>query len=90
MYYLVTGSGRVRVRAGFYQKPGPDPNPLRFFFFKNPNPTLFFIGPGKIRPIRVGPDQVSAGRAIIAIPNPTKGMADVKLSKETKFRIRAA
>ena len=38
-----------------------DPDPLQVFF-KNPYPTLFFIGPGKIRPIRVGPDRVSMDR----------------------------
>ena len=37
-------------------------------FFLNPYPTLFLIGPGKIRPIRVGPGQAPAGWEKIAIP----------------------
>ena len=56
-------SGRVWV---FLIKPGPVSG--FFFFFLNPYPTLFLIGPGKTRPIRVGPGRVSAGRAKIAIP----------------------
>ena len=38
-----------------------------FFFFLNPYPTLFLIGSGKIRPIRVGPGRVPSGQAKIAI-----------------------
>ena len=30
----LNGSGRVRVRVGFFPKSGPDPNPLRVFCFK--------------------------------------------------------
>ena len=53
----------------FFIKPGLDPDPLRgfFFFFLNPYPTLFLIGSGKIRPIRVGPGRVPSGQAKIAI-----------------------
>ena len=51
--------GRV---SDFLIKFELDPDPLRVFFFENPYPTLFFIGLGKIRPNRVGPDQVSTDR----------------------------
>ena len=37
-------------------------------FFKDPYPTLLFIGPGKIWPIKVWSDWVSAGQTFIAIP----------------------
>ena len=40
-----------------------------FFFKKNPYLTLFLIGQSKTRSIRVGLDQVLAGRAKIVIPN---------------------
>ena len=47
---MATGSNLGWV-SGFFDKTR-----TRFgFFFKNPYPTLFFIGPSKIRPIRVGP-----------------------------------
>ena len=65
----LNGSGRVgsRFGPGFFQNP--DPTQTRFgFFVLNPYPTLFLIGPGKIRPIMVGPGRVPAGRAWIAIP----------------------
>ena len=55
---ILSGSG---LGFFFFIKPGPDPDPLRVFFL-NPYPILFFIGPGKIRPIRIGPDRVSVGR----------------------------
>ena len=64
-FYTGRVSGRVWI---FLIKPGPDPDPFRVFFL-NPYPTLFLIGPGKIRPIRVGPDRVPADRVKIAIPN---------------------
>ena len=57
------------VLGRVWQKPGPNPNPLWVFFLKDPYPTLLFIGSGKIRPSRVGPNQVPAGRAFIAIPS---------------------
>ena len=61
---------RVGAGSGFYKNPYP--TRTRFgFFFKNPNPTLFLIGSGKIRPIRVGPDRVPADRVKIAIPSDT-------------------
>ena len=41
---------------------------FRFFFFKNPYPTLFLIEPSKTQPIRVGPSWVPADRAKISIP----------------------
>ena len=47
---------RVRSRI-FLIKPGSDLNPLRVFF-KNSYPTLFLIGLGKTRPIRVEPSQI--------------------------------
>ena len=56
IYFLILyvyGSGgmtKTRTRFGF-------------FFFLNPYPTLLFIGLGKIRSIRVGPDQVPTDRA---------------------------
>ena len=65
-YIYITELGRVR--AGFWKrkKPGHDSDPLQgfFFFFLNPNPTLFFIRSGKIQPIRVG---YPADRAKITI-----------------------
>ena len=65
IYIYITRSGRVRVRAGFLKKPWP----VSGFFFKNPNSTLFLIGPGKIWSIRVWLGRVSAGWAKIATPN---------------------
>ena len=65
-FYTGFYTGRVWI---FLIKPGPDPDPFRVFFL-NPYPTLFLIGPGKTRPIRVGPDRVPADRVKIAIPNP--------------------
>ena len=62
------GSGSGRAGSGFYKNPYPTRTRFRFFL-KNPNPTLFLIGSGKIRPIRVGPDRVPADRVKIAIPN---------------------
>ena len=44
------------------------PKPASGFFFLNPYPTLFLIGPGKTRPIRVGLGWVPAGWVKIAIP----------------------
>ena len=61
-FYTGFYTGRVWV---FLIKPGP----VSGFFFLNPYPTLFLIGPGKTRPIRVGPDRVPADRVKIAIPN---------------------
>ena len=58
IYVYGLGLGRVCIK----------PKPISVFF-KNPYPTLLFIGPGKIRPIRVKPSQVFAGRAFIAIPS---------------------
>ena len=52
------GSGRVLIK----------PKPTWGFLFLNPNPTVFFIGPGKTRPIRVRSGQVPASRVAIAIP----------------------
>ena len=41
----LNGSGRVRVRAGFFPKPGPDPDPLRVFFLKpKPDPICYRTG----------------------------------------------
>ena len=61
------GFGSGRVGSGFYKNPYP--TRTRFgFFLKNPNPTLFLIGSGKIRLIRVGPDRVPVDRVKIAIP----------------------
>ena len=59
-------SGRVSGRVlDFFDKIR-----TRFgFFFLNPYPTLFLIGPGKTQPIRVGPGRVLTGRAKIAIPS---------------------
>ena len=54
------GQGFTKTRT----RPGPGSG----FFLKNPNPTLFLIGSGKIRPIRVGPDRVPADRVKIDIP----------------------
>ena len=48
----VFNQARSRV---FLIKPEPDPDSLRVFFFLNPYLTLFLIGPGKTRSIRVGP-----------------------------------
>ena len=59
-------SGRV---SGFLIKSGPDLDPLRVFFFKNPYPALFFIGPGKIRPIRVGPGRAGYPRVGFKLPS---------------------
>ena len=64
---------RVGFGSGFYKTPYP--TRTRFgFFLKNPNPTLFLIGSGKIRPIRVGPDRVPADRVKIAIPRLKLGL----------------
>ena len=73
--FMVTGlySGRV---SDFFIKSGPDPDPVRVLK-KNPYLTLFLIGPGKIRPIRVGSDRVSAGQAKIAIP--TNKLEELKI-----------
>ena len=57
--------GNNWVGAGFLPKPEPSLG----FFFLNPNPIIFFIGPGKTQPIRIGLDRISAGRAKIVIPN---------------------
>ena len=56
------GRGFIKTRT----RPGPGSG----FFLKNPNPTLFLIGSGNIRPIRVGPDRIPADRVKIAIPKP--------------------
>ena len=54
---MAIGSNLCQVSGFFYKTR------TRFgFFFKNLYPTLFFIGLGKIRPIRVRPGRVSAGR----------------------------
>lgn len=61
----VIGSGfGSKSWAGSLIKPK-----TRFGFFLNPYPTLLIIGPGKTRPIRVGPGRVPTGRAEIVIPN---------------------
>ena len=56
--------GRV---SGFLIKPKPDPDPFRVFFL-NPYPTLFFIGSGKIRPIRVGLGRAAYPRVRSKLP----------------------
>ena len=50
IYVYGLGLGRVCIK----------PEPISVFF-KNPYPTLLFIRPGKIWPIRVRPSQVFAG-----------------------------
>jgi len=64
--FILNELGLVRsgFGLGFYQNL----DLLRVFFFLNPNPTLFFIGPGKTRPIRIELGQVPMSRAEIAIP----------------------
>ena len=59
--------GRIRVLARFCKNPDLTRTRFGVFFLKNPNPTLFLIGLGKIRPIRVELGWVSASRAKIAI-----------------------
>ena len=49
--FRLTESGRVRVQARFLPKPKLDPDPVRVLFL-NPNPTLFFIGPGRVPQVR--------------------------------------
>ena len=58
IYVYGLGLGRVCIK----------PEPISVFFL-NPYLILLFIGLDKIWPIRVGPSQVFAGRAFIAIPS---------------------
>ena len=67
MEYIVPGFYLGRV-SDFFNKIRTRPGPASGFFLKNPYPTLFLIGPGKIRPIRVGLDRIPADRVKIAIP----------------------
>ena len=64
-FYLSWVSDRV---SNFFDKTRTWPRPISGFFFLNPYPTLFLIGLGKTRPIRVRPSQVPVGWAKIAIP----------------------
>ena len=67
-FLIILYMGRVQVEV--LPKSGPNPDSIRvFLLFLNPNPTLFLIRLGKIRPIRVGLDRVPAGRVKIAIHN---------------------
>ena len=73
--FRITGLYPSRVSDFFYKT-----QTCFGFLFKNPYPTLFLIGLGKIRPIRVGPGRVPAGQAKIAIPS-FKTMHSSKNSK---------
>ena len=46
-----------------------NPDPLWIFLKKNPYPTLFLIGLGKTRPIKVGPSQVGYSRVGQKLPS---------------------
>ena len=74
-YIYITELGRVR--AGFWKKKNPDMTRTHFrgffFFFFNPNPTLFFIRPGfsplELGTLRVGQKLTSLVNTKQSYPN---------------------
>ena len=65
---IYTGFYTGRVWVFFLNKTRTRLGPASDFFFLNPYPTLFLIGPGKTRPIRVEWNRVPADRVKIVIP----------------------